>query len=199
MTEPGAAKIRVLIVDDLPQAPSDPEGNDDAPLGPEIADNGVSQKHPSFFDRLMNALFKLPLPPQPPPPRQQRRWMHPTSSAEMLAGETAIQVVATGYSALQGLELARQHGPEIVLWAISEGIPPAQHAPWIAALQKEMPTTSIIIVINKYEFMMARPFPKDTTMIRDLMLAGVKEFLIKPPCVEQLVASIRRVAQSSKR
>ncbi|MBA3533310.1 MAG: response regulator [Ardenticatenales bacterium] len=105
---------------------------------------------------------------------------------KLLFFEDDIEVVGTAGSGEEGIEIAKKLNPHVVIMDINmpgiDGITAAE------ILTREVPGIQIIMMSVQGE----------TDYIRRSMLAGAREFLIKPPTVEQVVTSIRRVYALSK-
>ncbi|MBA3532363.1 MAG: hypothetical protein H0T73_10620, partial [Ardenticatenales bacterium] len=142
-------RIRVLILDD-PEEHRMPE---------------LPEEHPSLVDRIRDALFK-------PAPRRAKQevWRSPSLS-ETLAAAEKIEVIATVHSAEEGLALAKQSKPDIVIWSLTVGMAASDWAMWIRTLRREVPTAQVILTLH------ATALDGVSEGIR----AGAREFLIKPP------------------
>jgi len=107
---------------------------------------------------------------------------------KLLAFEPDIEVVdrngaGTG---MQGIDLTRQHRPDVVLMDINmpdmDGITATKH------IISEFPSTSVIIISVQ----------STGGYLRQAMLAGARDFLTKPISSEELYFTIRRVYAGSK-
>lgn len=100
---------------------------------------------------------------------------------KLLFFEEDIVVVGTAGTGEEGIELAKQLKPDVVIMDINmpgiDGISAAE------ILTKEIPGIQIIMMSVQGE----------ADYLRRSMLAGAREFLIKPPSADQVVTSIRRV------
>lgn len=100
---------------------------------------------------------------------------------KLLLFEDDIQVVGDAESGEKGIELAREIRPDVVIMDINmpgiDGITAAER------LTREVPGIQIIMMSVQSE----------ADYLRRSMLAGAREFLIKPPSAEEIVTSIRRV------
>ncbi|MBA3944671.1 MAG: response regulator [Herpetosiphonaceae bacterium] len=99
--------------------------------------------------------------------------------------EKDIVVVAKAANGREAVQLARQHRPEVVLMDIN--MPEMDGIAATEAIMVQVPGTQVIImsVQNEQEY------------LRRAMLAGAREYLIKPPDTDELVRSIRHVAKLS--
>jgi pilus assembly protein CpaE len=100
---------------------------------------------------------------------------------KLLFFEEDIVVVGAAGTGEEGIELAKQLNPDIVIMDINmpgiDGITAAE------ILTRELPGIQIIMMSVQGE----------ADYLRRSMLAGAREFLIKPPSAEQVITSIRRV------
>lgn len=100
---------------------------------------------------------------------------------KLLLFEKGIEVVGAAASGEQGIELGRQLRPDVVLMDINmpgiDGITAAE------TISREVPGVQIIMMSVQGE----------ADYLRRSMLAGAREFLIKPFSADELAASIRRV------
>lgn len=97
--------------------------------------------------------------------------------------EKDIVVVAKAANGREALQLARQHQPDVVLMDIN--MPEMDGIAATEAIIAQVPGTQVVImsVQNEQEY------------LRRAMLAGAREYLIKPPDTDELVQSIRHVAR----
>ncbi len=102
---------------------------------------------------------------------------------KLLYFERDIEVVGAAVDGTEGIELARKLRPDIVLMDINmpdiDGISATQ------AIAESVPEVQIIMMSVQGE----------TDYLRRSMLAGAREFLVKPFSADELIASIRRVHQ----
>ncbi len=105
---------------------------------------------------------------------------------KLLLLEEDIKVVGSAGSGEEGIELARQLRPDVVIMDINmpgiDGISAAE------ILTRELPGIQIIMMSVQGE----------ADYMRRSMLAGAREFLIKPSSTEEIVTSIRRVYNLSR-
>lgn len=97
--------------------------------------------------------------------------------------ESDIVVVGKAANGREAVQLSKQHRPHVVLMDIN--MPEMDGIAATEAILKEVPGTQVIImsVQNEQEY------------LRRAMLAGAREYLIKPPESDELVRSIRHVAR----
>ena len=102
---------------------------------------------------------------------------------KLLYFEKDIEVVGAGANGTEGIEMARGLRPDIVLMDINmpdiDGISAAE------SISQSAPEVQIIMMSVQGE----------TDYLRRSMLAGAREFLVKPFSADELIASIRRVHQ----
>src|SRR5919199_5686421 len=97
--------------------------------------------------------------------------------------EKDITVVGKAANGREAVQLAKQHQPHVVLMDIN--MPEMDGIAATEAIMAQVPGTQVIImsVQNEQEY------------LRRAMLAGAREYLIKPPDSDELVRSIRHVAK----
>jgi pilus assembly protein CpaE len=97
--------------------------------------------------------------------------------------ESDIAVVGKAANGREAVQMAKQHQPQVVLMDIN--MPEMDGIQATEAILAQVPGTQVIImsVQNEQEY------------LRRAMLAGAREYLIKPPEADELVRSIRHVAR----
>ncbi len=97
--------------------------------------------------------------------------------------EKDIAVIGKAANGREAVQLAKQHQPHVVLMDIN--MPEMDGIAATEAIMAQVPGTQVIImsVQNEQEY------------LRRAMLAGAREYLIKPPDTDELVRSIRHVAK----
>lgn len=102
---------------------------------------------------------------------------------KLLQFESDVEVIAQAGSGEEAVELAREHTPDIILMDINmpglDGIAASQ------AIIQNVPTAQIIIMSVQSE----------ADYLRRSMLAGARDFLMKPFSGDELISAIRRVYQ----
>lgn len=102
---------------------------------------------------------------------------------KLLQFESDVDVIAQAGTGEQAVELAEQHVPDIILMDINmpglDGIGASQ------AIMQSVPSTQIIIMSVQSE----------ADYLRRAMLAGARDFLMKPFSGDELITAIRRVHQ----
>jgi pilus assembly protein CpaE len=103
---------------------------------------------------------------------------------KLLQFEPDMDVVGQAGSGREAVELARQHKPDIILMDINmpdmDGIAASQ------IISKSVPVCQIIIMSVQSE----------ADYLRKAMLAGARDFLMKPFSGDELVTAVRRVYES---
>lgn len=102
---------------------------------------------------------------------------------KLLQFESDIEVAGVATTGREGIQLARDVSPDVVLMDINmpdmDGITATEN------ILKEMPFVQIVILSVQ----------GDPNYMRRAMLAGARDFLTKPPMVDELIAAIRRAGQ----
>jgi pilus assembly protein CpaE len=105
---------------------------------------------------------------------------------KLLQFEPDFEVVAMARTGKEGVQLAKDQKPNVILMDINmpdmDGIQATQ------LIIKDVPSAQIIIVSVQ----------SDTDYLRRAMLAGARDFLSKPPPADELVNTIRRLGQVSR-
>jgi pilus assembly protein CpaE len=100
---------------------------------------------------------------------------------KLLYFENDIEVVGAAISGEEGIQMAQELEPHIVLMDIN--MPGVDGITASEAISQEVPTAQVIMMSVQGE----------ADYLRRSMLAGAREFLIKPFSSDELVSSIRRV------
>lgn len=102
---------------------------------------------------------------------------------KLLQFESDVEVIAQAGTGEQAVEMAKEHRPDIILMDINmpglDGIAASQ------AIVENVPTAQIIIMSVQSE----------ADYLRRAMLAGARDFLMKPFSGDELITAIRRVHQ----
>jgi len=105
---------------------------------------------------------------------------------KLLSFAPDIEVIGAAASGEEGVELARETQPHVVLMDINlpgmDGITATEH------IVREMPAAQIVILSVQGE----------TGYMRRAMAAGARDFLVKPPSGDELLGTIRRVSEISR-
>ncbi len=102
---------------------------------------------------------------------------------KVLQFENDVEVVAVGRSGKEGVDLARETKPDVVLMDIN-----MPDMDGIAA-------TELIRRTNNISQIVILSVQNDPNYMRRAMLAGARDFLAKPPSVDDLTSAIRRAGQ----
>jgi pilus assembly protein CpaE len=106
---------------------------------------------------------------------------------KLLYFETDIEVVAAATSGEEGIKLAKEYQPDIVLMDIN--MPGVDGIAATEAITQEVPFSQVIMMSVQGE----------ADYLRRSMLAGARQFLIKPFSGDELVSTIRRVYELGAR
>jgi pilus assembly protein CpaE len=101
--------------------------------------------------------------------------------AKLLGFETDIEVVGAAASGREAIEMAQQLTPDVVLMDIN--MPDMDGIAATERLSAEVPTAAVVMMSVQGE----------ADYLRRSMLAGAREFLVKPFSSDELTASIRQV------
>jgi len=106
--------------------------------------------------------------------------------AKLLGFEGDIEVVGAAASGAEALELAGSLQPDVVLMDIN--MPDMDGIATTERLSTEVPTTAVVMMSVQGE----------ADYLRRSMLAGAREFLVKPFSSDELTSSIRQVHQRER-
>ena len=99
---------------------------------------------------------------------------------KLLQFETDIEVVGTARTGREGIQIAKDVQPDVVLMDIN--MPDMDGISATEIIRKEVPHSQIVILSVQ----------GDPNYMRRAMLAGARDFLTKPPMVDELISAIRR-------
>jgi len=99
---------------------------------------------------------------------------------KLLQFENDVEVVGTARTGREGLDLARETKPDVILMDIN--MPDMDGITATEAIRKSVPFSQIVILSVQ----------SDPNYMRRAMLAGARDFLTKPPSVDELTSAIRR-------
>jgi pilus assembly protein CpaE len=105
---------------------------------------------------------------------------------KLLQFEPDIEVVGMARSGREGIQLAKETKPNVVLMDIN--MPDMDGIQATEIISKEVPIAQIVIVSVQ----------SDTDYLRRAMLAGARDFLSKPPPADELINTIRRLGTMSR-
>jgi pilus assembly protein CpaE len=102
---------------------------------------------------------------------------------KLLQFDAEVEVVGAARSGKEGIELAQELKPDVILMDIN--MPDIDGITATETIRKKVPFAQIVILSVQ----------GDPNYMRRAMLAGAKDFLTKPPMIEDLTAAIRRVGR----
>ena len=105
---------------------------------------------------------------------------------KLLQFEQDIEVVAMARTGREGIQLAKETKPHVVLMDIN--MPDMDGIQATEIIVREVPSAQIVIVSVQ----------SDTDYLRRAMLAGARDFLAKPPSADELINTIRRLGEMSR-
>jgi len=105
---------------------------------------------------------------------------------KLLQFENDVEVIGVARTGREGLDLAKESKPDVILMDIN--MPDMDGITATESIQRLVPFTKIIILSVQ----------SDPNYMRRAMLAGARDFLTKPPSVEELTAAIRRAGTLSR-
>jgi len=98
----------------------------------------------------------------------------------MLQFDTTIEVVGTGRTGIEAIESAQKLKPDVIVMDIN--MPDMDGITATEAIRKKVPHIQIVVLSVQ----------NDANYMRKAMLAGARDFLTKPPMIDELTAAIRR-------
>jgi pilus assembly protein CpaE len=105
---------------------------------------------------------------------------------KLLSFDPSIDVVGAAASGAEGIALAKEYRPDVVLMDIN--MPGMDGISATEQILKVLPTTQVVMLSVQGE----------TDYLRRAMLAGARDFLTKPPSGDELMSTIRRVYEMGK-
>jgi len=102
---------------------------------------------------------------------------------KLLQFEHDVEVVGVGRTGREGIEVAKETRPDVVLMDIN--MPDMDGITATETIRRNLPYTQIVILSVQ----------GDPNYMRRAMLAGARDFLTKPPSVDDLTAAIRRAGR----
>ena len=102
---------------------------------------------------------------------------------KLLQFDADVEVVGAARSGKESIELSQQLKPDVILMDIN--MPDLDGITATETIRKKVPFAQIVILSVQ----------GDPNYMRRAMLAGAKDFLTKPPNIEDLTAAIRRVGR----
>jgi pilus assembly protein CpaE len=99
---------------------------------------------------------------------------------KLLQFESDVEVIGVARTGREGCDLAKESRPDVILMDIN--MPDMDGITATETIRKSVPFAQIIILSVQ----------SDPSYMRRAMLAGARDFLTKPPAVEELTGAIRR-------
>ncbi len=101
--------------------------------------------------------------------------------------QPSIDIVATASNGMQAIELARATEPDVVLMDVN--MPDMDGITATSGVKKVVPFTQVIILTVQ----------DDVDYMRKAMLAGARDFLTKPPMIDELIQAVEGAAEIAHR
>ena len=101
----------------------------------------------------------------------------------MLQFESIIEVVGTAQNGREAIDTAIQAKPDVIIMDIN--MPDIDGITATEQIRKKVPFTQIIVLSVQ----------SDPSYMRRAMLAGARDFLTKPPMIDDLVSAVKRAGQ----
>jgi pilus assembly protein CpaE len=98
----------------------------------------------------------------------------------MLQFDASIEVVGTGRTGIEAIDAAQKLKPDVIVMDIN--MPDMDGITATEAIRKKVPFIQIVVLSVQ----------NDANYMRKAMLAGARDFLTKPPMIDELSAAIRR-------
>lgn len=98
----------------------------------------------------------------------------------MLQFDTTIEVVGTGRTGIEAIESAQKLKPDVIVMDIN--MPDMDGITATETIRKKVPYIQVVVLSVQ----------NDANYMRKAMLAGARDFLTKPPMIDELTAAIRR-------
>ena len=105
---------------------------------------------------------------------------------KLLSFDPNIDVIGAAASGDEGIALAKEYKPDVVLMDIN--MPGMDGISATEQILKVLPTAQVVMLSVQGE----------TDYLRRAMLAGARDFLTKPPSGDELMSTIRRVYEMGK-
>lgn len=102
---------------------------------------------------------------------------------KLLQFETDVDVVGTARSGKEGVQLAHELDPDVVLMDIN--MPDMDGITATEAIRQKLPHVQVLILSVQ----------NDGNYMRKAMLAGARDFLTKPPTGDELISAVRRAGE----
>ncbi len=98
----------------------------------------------------------------------------------LLQFEKTIEVVGAARNGKEGIELSTQLNPDVVIMDIN--MPDMDGIKATEEIRRKLPTTQVVILSVQ----------TDSNYMREAMVAGARNFLPKPPSIEELIAAVKK-------
>ncbi|MBE0410747.1 MAG: response regulator [Anaerolineales bacterium] len=105
---------------------------------------------------------------------------------KLLQFESDLEVVGAAKSGNEGIQVANESKPDVILMDIN--MPDMDGIEATELIRKDLPYVQIVILSVQ----------NDPNYMRKAMLAGARDFLAKPPSVDELISAIRRAGQLAR-
>jgi len=105
---------------------------------------------------------------------------------KLLQFESDVEVVGAGRSGGEGIQLAHELDPDVVLMDIN--MPDVDGITATERIRQKMPHIQVVILSVQ----------GDQNYMRRAMLAGARDFLTKPPMGDELISAVRRAGEMAR-
>ena len=105
---------------------------------------------------------------------------------KLLQFEPDVEVVGVARTGAEGIQVAMEQHPDVVLMDIN--MPDMDGITATERIREKVPATQIVILSVQ----------SDSNYMRKAMLAGARDFLTKPPDLDELISAIGRAGSSSQ-
>jgi pilus assembly protein CpaE len=105
---------------------------------------------------------------------------------KLLQFENDVEVVGVGRTGREGIDIVKETRPDVVIMDIN--MPDMDGITATETIRRTLPYTQIIILSVQ----------GDPNYMRRAMLAGARDFLTKPPSVDDLISAIRRAGKMAQ-
>src|SRR4030067_159331 len=105
---------------------------------------------------------------------------------KLLQFENDFEVVGVGRTGREGIDLTKEVKPDVVIMDIN--MPDIDGIVATETIRRLVPFTQIVIL----------PVQGPPTYMRRAMMAGARDFLTKPPSVDELTSAIRRAGRMAQ-
>ena len=102
---------------------------------------------------------------------------------KLLQFESDVEVIGGARTGREGIEMAKQSRPDVILMDIN--MPDMDGITATEMIRKELPFTQIVMLSVQ----------GDPNYMRRAMMAGARDFLTKPPTVDELTSAVRRAGR----